>query len=99
MNSLKLLVNALIIASVYFIIATVAIAALVPEYAVNIGLGVAILALLIYLILVYKEIGEEDFAIAILAFAGPAACALAGIIWWLMTLFGVWERLDRLLDG
>ena len=80
----------LLIATLYFLSVSFAVAALVPSLAVQAGLIAAILAVIAYMILVL--IGQEEHGrpLGILLFA-PAIFVTAGVLWWIMRLLGLWE--------
>ena len=74
----------LLIAILYFLSVSFAVAGLAPSLAVQAGLIAA------YMILVL--IGQEEHGrpLGILLFA-PAIFVTAGVLWWIMRLLGLWE--------
>lgn len=90
MNRLRFLARTLAIALVYFLLTVFAVSAIAPEYAIEAGLVGVILAMLFYAMLVYTGTDEEGPALGLLALAGPAACGLIGVLWWIAKLFGLW---------
>ncbi|MCK6627619.1 MAG: hypothetical protein L6R45_20865 [Anaerolineae bacterium] len=72
-------------ASVYF-----AVAALVPELALQAALVAVIGVMVVFRILGITGSNKPGAPMAILIFA-PVICIAAGILWWLMRLLGFWE--------
>lgn len=76
------------LAAIYFVSVYFAIAALYLPWALPAGLIAAMLALLIYLVLVLTE-RDTAFVVALL-FALSTSCIAAGMIWWVLRLLGLW---------
>jgi len=71
----------------YFISVYFAVAALYPSLALHMSFIAALLTLLIFLALVLSE-RDTPFLLALL-FVLPTSCVAAGIIWWMLRLFGL----------
>ena len=80
----------LLIAILYFLSVYFAVAALAPSMAITLGLIVAFIADIIYLVLVL--VGQEEYGktLGILLFF-PVVFVTAGILWWILRLLGLWQ--------
>lgn len=90
MRSLKDLGTIIFITVFYFCGVTFAVAALVPELAVQAGLIAAMLSMIAYIILVVIGRDEPGLPLGLLMLL-PIICITAGIIWWMLRLLGLWE--------
>lgn len=84
---LKNIGSILFMASFYFAAAYFATAAMLPSLAIHIAFAVMVLAILAYLVLVFTDRAEPGMALTLLMLL-PTSCVAAGIIWWIMRLFG-----------
>ena len=80
----------LLIAISYFLSVSFAVAALTPSLAIQAGIIAAILAVAAYMILVLVGQEEHGRPLGLLLFA-PATLVMAGALWWIMRLLGLWQ--------
>lgn len=80
-----ILLAVIYVAAVYF-----AVAALAPALAYPAGLLAAMVAVLVYILLVILRHEERGLPVALL-FLMPIVCVAAGVLWWLLRLLGLWE--------
>ena len=81
------------IAVFYFIGFAFAVEALVPGFGIQVGLLAAMAAIAVRLVLILTDRTEPS--VWFVVFMGiPLSCMLAGVIWWVLRLLGIWQPLN-----